>query len=137
MEVFLPEYPIRRQWSDRIKTIRLPLFPGYLFGRFQQKLPFRALCAPGLAHVVGFGDGPTPIPDVEIESVRRIVNSGLNVCGCPMLKEGRRVRMRSGPLKGIEGRLDKIKSQFRLVVSVELLGRSIAAEVEREAIEVL
>jgi transcription antitermination factor NusG len=137
VEVFLPDYASRRQWCDRVKVIRSPLFPGYLFGRFQRKPSGEALAAPGLAHIVGFADGPAPIPDEEIESVQRMVQSGLNLCGCPMLKSGRRVRIRSGPLKGVEGHLERIKSQFRLVVSVELLGRSIAAEVDPEAIEVL
>ncbi len=137
IEVFLPDYPSRQQWNDRVKMIRRPLFPGYLFGRFQKKLPSEALGAPGLVHIVGFADGPVPIPEEEIESVRRLVNSGLNVCGWPMLKTGQRVRVRRGPLKGLEGRLEKIKGQFRLVISVELLRRSIAAEVDSEAIEVL
>ena len=69
--------------------------------------------------------------------MRRLVESGLSVCGCPMLKTGERVRMRNGPLKGLEGRLERIKNQFRLIVSVELLCRSIATEVDLEAIEVL
>jgi len=137
VEAFLPDYPSRRQWNDRVKTIRRPLFPGYLFGRWQTRLPSEALGAPGLAHIVAFAGVPMPIPEEEIDSVRRLVDSGLNVCGCPMLKTGERVRMRSGPLKGLEGRLERIKSQFRLVVSVELLCRSIATEVDLEAIEVL
>jgi transcription antitermination factor NusG len=137
VEAFLPDYPSRRQWNDRVKTIRRPLFPGYLFGRLQKGLPREALGAPGLAHIVGFAGVPEPIPEEEIASVRRLVDSGLNVCGCPMLKTGARVRMRNGPLKGLEGRLEKIKNQFRLIVSVELLCRSIATEVDLEAIEVL
>lgn len=137
IEVFLPDYPSRRQWNDRVKMIRRPLFPGYLFGRFEKKLPSEALGAPGLVHIVGFADGPVPIPEEQIESVRRLVESGLNVCGWPMLKTGERVRVSKGPLKGLEGRLEKIKGQFRLVICVELLCRSIAAEVDSEAIEVL
>jgi transcription antitermination factor NusG len=118
-------------------VLRRPLFPGYLFGRLQKKVPFEVSGAPGLAHIVGFSDGPVPIPDEEIESVRRLVDSGLNVSGCSIVNVGSRVRMRSGPLKGVEGRLEKIKSQFRLVVSVELLGRSVAADVDLEGIEIL
>jgi transcription antitermination factor NusG len=137
VEVFLPDYPSRRQWHDRLKTIRLPLFPGYLFARFRKKLPSAALGAPGFAHIVGFADGPVAIPEKEIDSVRRMMESGVNVCGCPMFKAGRSVRMRSGPLKGLEGHLEKIKGQFRLVVSVKLLCRSVTAEVDPEAIEVL
>ena len=137
IETFLPDYPSRRQWNDRIKMIRRPLFPGYLFSRLPKKPPSQALGAPGLAYIVGFAGIPLPIPEQEIDSVRRVVDSGLNVCGCPMLKTGERVRMRSGPLKGLEGRLERIKSQFRLVISVELLSRSIATEVGWESIEVL
>jgi len=137
VEAFLPDYPTRRQWNDRVKTIRLPLFPGYLFGRWQKKLNYEALGAPGLAQIVAVAGVPVPIPEEEIDSVRRLVDSGLTVCGCPLLKTGQRVRMRSGPLKGLEGRLERIKNQFRLVVSVQLLSRSIATEVDVEAIEVL
>jgi transcription antitermination factor NusG len=137
VEAFLPDYPSRRQWNDRVKTIRRPLFPGYLFCRLQNKLPSEAWCAPGLAHIVSSAGVPAPIPEEEIDSVRRLVDSGLVVCGSPMLKTGERVRMRSGPLKGLEGRLERIKSQFRLVISVELLSRSIATEVSWETIEVL
>jgi transcription antitermination factor NusG len=137
IEVFLPDYSSRRHWHDRVKVLRRPLFPGYLFGRLQKKVPFEVSGAPGLAHIVGFSDGPVPIPDEEIESVRRLVDSGLNVSGCSIVNVGSRVRMRSGPLKGVEGRLEKIKSQFRLVVSVELLGRSVAADVDLEGIEIL
>lgn len=137
VEAFLPDYPSRRQWNDRVKTIRRPLFPGYLFCQLQNKLPSEAWCAPGLAHIVSSAGVPAPIPEEEIDAVRRLVESGLVVCGFPMLKTGERVRMRSGPLKGLEGHLERIKSQFRLVVSVELLSRSIATEVGWETIEVL
>ncbi len=137
VEAFLPDYPSRRQWNDRVKTIRRPLFPGYLFCRLQNKLPSEAVCAPGLAHIVSSAGVPVPIPEEEIESVRRLVDSGLVVCGSPMLKTGERVRMRSGPLKGLEGYLERIKNQFRLVISIELLSRSIATEVGWETIEVL
>ena len=137
IEVFLPDYPSRRDWHDRVKVLRLPLFPGYIFSRFQRKPPTVVLGAPGLAHVVGFADGPAPIPDDQIETVRRLVNSGLSVCGFPRLSTGNIVRMRNGPLKGLEGRVEKIRSQFRLVVSVELLGRSVATEVDPDTIEAL
>ncbi len=137
VEVFLPDYPTKRQWKDRVKTIRCPLFPGYLFGRFEEKVPVRVLGAPGLAHVVGFADGPASIPAEEIESVRRMIDSGLSLSGGSILRTGSRVRMRSGPLKGLEGRLEQVNNRHRLVISVELLCRSISAEVDAEAIEVL
>jgi transcription antitermination factor NusG len=137
VEAFLPDYPNRRQWNDRVKTIRRPLFPGYLFCRLQSKLPSEAWSAPGLAHIVSSAGVPVPIPEEEIDAVRRLLDSGLNVCGSPILRTGEWVRIRSGPLKGLEGQLERVKSQFRLVISVELLSRSIATEVGWEAIEVL
>jgi transcription antitermination factor NusG len=137
IEVLLPDYPVRHEWHDRVKLLRRPVFPGYLFGRFQKKPPVAVLGAPGLAHVVGFADGPAPIPDSQIESVRRLVESGLTVCACPMLKVGKRVRVCNGPLAGLEGRLDRIKSRFRFVVTVDLLCRSVAAEVDPASIEVI
>ncbi len=137
VETFLPDYAAKRQWNDRVKTIRFPLFPGYLFSRFGKKLPVEALGAPGLAHVVGFAGAPAPIPEDEIECVRRMVSSGLSLSGGSILRVGKRVRMRSGPLKGLEGRLEQLNGKNRLVISVELLCRSIAAEVDPDAIEVL
>lgn len=130
-EQFSPCYEAERQWSDRRRTIEKALFPGYIFCRLnpQDRLP--VLTIPGVVNVVGFGQGPTPIPECEIENVRKLVDSGLMVGPWPFLREGESVLIERGPLAGIEGVLQKVKGTFQLVVSIQLLQRSVSAQVER------
>jgi transcription antitermination factor NusG len=131
-EAFLPTYYTRNRWSDRIKTVERPLFPGYLFCRFyvDDRLPI--LVTPGIVGVVGFGKTLVPIPEVEIQAVEAMVRSGLPTMPWPFLRVGQRLIMERGPLRGLEGILQEIKSSYRFVVSVNLLQRSVAAEVESD-----
>lgn len=131
-EEFLPVSVTRRRWSDRIKTIEAPLFPGYVFCRFdiQKRLP--VLTTPGVVGIVGIGKHPAPIPDEEIARIQRIAASGLAAHPWPFLRVGERILIDRGPLAGMEGILLRIKREWRLVASIELLQRSIAVEVERD-----
>jgi transcription antitermination factor NusG len=133
-EEFAPSHKTERQWSDRKKEIDQFLFPGYVFCRFnpQDRLP--VLTAPGVVDVVGWGKIPAPIPDQEIERVRRMVQSGLLVSPWPYLELGQTVLIEHGPLAGMEGILAEVKGRCRLVVSINLLKRSISAEVERSCV---
>jgi transcription antitermination factor NusG len=133
-EALAPTYRARRQWSDRAKNLDLPLFSGYVFCRFDfaQRIP--VLDTPGVARIVGFGNGPAPVADEEIAAIQRVVASGLAVRPWPHLKPGDRVRVEHGPLRGVEGILLKEKESLRLIVGVELLQRSIAVELEPESI---
>jgi transcription termination/antitermination protein NusG len=132
-EAFLPSYVSRRRWSDRIKLVEAPLFPGYLFCRFNIHEPLPVLTTPGVIRIAGAGKIPTMIEDDEISAVRRILRSGLAAQTWPFLNLGSRVYIGSGPLTGLEGILinntDKID---RLVVSVTLLQRSVAVEIDRK-----
>jgi transcription antitermination factor NusG len=130
-EEFSPTYRTESQWSDRKKQIDRCLFPGYVFCRFdpQDRLP--VLTIPGIVGIVGFGKGPSPIPDQEIQAVHGIVGSGLLVCPWPFLETGQTVVIERGPLAGVEGILQEIRKTFRLVVSIRLLQRSVSAEVDR------
>lgn len=130
-EEFLPLYSCQRQWSDRVKRIELPLFPGYLFCRFnpQDRLPI--LTTPGVILIVGFGKTPVPVDDEEIAAIRAIVNSQLPAQPWPMLRCGQRVRINAGPLRGVEGIFTRHKDRDHLVVSVTLLQRSVAVEIDR------
>ena len=129
-ESFLPKYWRRRQWSDRIKKVELPLFPGYLFCRFnpQHRLPI--LQAPGLISIVGIAKVPVPIGEVEIEALRMLVSAGLSHQPWPYVRVGQRVRIEHGVLCGLEGILQSFKGHHRIVVSVSLLQRSVAAEID-------
>ena len=135
-EAFLPAYTCRRRWSDRIKELELPLFPGYLFCRMsiaERRLP--VLTTPGVRHIVGIGGAPVPVPDDEIDAVRAIVASGLAAQPWPFIRVGDRVRLQGGSLDGVEGILVATKKHHRLVVSVELLSRSVAVEVDQAWVE--
>jgi transcription antitermination factor NusG len=129
---FSPMYRTERQWSDRKKQIDLPLFPGYVFCRLNPEDRLPVLTVPGTVGLVGFGKGPSAIPDHEIESVRKMIGSGLLVAPWPFLEVGQTVLIERGPLTGVEGILQEIKKKtFRLVVSIQLLQRSVSAEVDR------
>ncbi len=137
LEEFLPLYKVRRRWSDRVKEVDVPLFDGYVFCRFDDKEMLPVLRAPGVVHVVSFDGIPASIPEEEIDAVRRLMESNLPASPCPYIKEGAAVRIRSGPMKGVEGRLVEIKNRYRLRLSVHLLQRSVEVEIDPESVEAL
>jgi transcription antitermination factor NusG len=136
-EEFSPSWKIERSWSDRKKEMDQFLFPGYVFCRLDPANRLPVLSAPGVVDLIGFGKIPAPVPDHEIESIRRMVQSGLFVMPWPFLELGHRVLIERGPLAGVEGILDEVKGKCRLVVSVQLLQRSVSAEVDRNWIRPL
>lgn len=136
-EEFSPSWKTERRWSDRTKEMDQFLFPGYVFCRLNPSDRLPVLTAPGVVDLVGFGKIPAPIPEHEIENVRRMVQSGLFVMPWPFLELGHRVLIERGPLAGVEGILDEVKGKCRLVVSVQLLQRSVSAEVDRDWIRPL
>ena len=129
-ELFLPLYTCRKRWSDRIKKVELPLFPGYLFCRFDPYDRLPILKTPWLIKIVGFNNIPTPVDDEEISSVRTLITSGSAAQPWPFFAVGDKVRIESGPLRGVGGVLTQIKGQNKLVVSITLLQRSVAVEVD-------
>jgi transcription antitermination factor NusG len=136
-EAFLPLRQVKRRWSDRDKTMDDPVFPGYLFCRFGLSNRFRVLNVPGVARIVGAGLTPIAIPDDEIRSVERLVESRMMLHPWPYLKSGQRVRIDRGPLEGLEGMVIRAADGSpRVVVSVALLQRSVAAEIDRDWITV-
>jgi transcription antitermination factor NusG len=134
-EAFLPLYPIRRQRSDRYKSVDLPLFPGYVFCRFEAKHRFPLLTIPGVLHVVGVGRIPSPIDDAEILAIQNVTRSHLQVEPWPFLESGQRVRLKSGPLSGAEGFLICLRRQYRVVLNLPTLRKAIAVEIERNWVE--
>src|ERR1017187_3774929 len=129
-EVFLPVYSCLRRWSDRVKELSLPLFPGYLFLRRGLGPQLPILTTPGVSGLVGFAGEPAVVSDAEIESVRQVLAKGVHVEPHPFLKCGDWVRVNGGPLEGMEGILVRNKSQFRLVLCVDLVQKSVAVEVD-------
>jgi transcription antitermination factor NusG len=134
VETVLPLYRSRRRWSDRIKEVTLPLFPGYVFSRFSYRSRVRVLRVPGVRSVVSAGLKPAPIPAREIEAIGAMARSGLPVKPWPFLKVGQRVVMTAGPLRGLEGILVEFRKTWHVIVSVELLQRSVAAEVDIDSV---
>ena len=137
MEEFLPLYKSRREWSDRVTVVELPLFGGYVFCRLDRRSMVSALSTPGVIHVLGYGTEPAPVPDIEISAIRRLLSSKMPATPCPYLKTGVTVRIRHGAMQGLEGRLERVKNSCRLVLSVHLLQRSVALEVDPESVEVV
>jgi transcription antitermination factor NusG len=126
-ELFFPSYRCRKHWSDRIKDVEAPLFPGYLFCRFNPQTRLPILKTPGVIQIVGFNRRPVPVDDGEILAIQRFIAAGIPSQPWPFLQLGDRVRIESGPLRGLEGILIEFKGNHRLVVSVTLLQRSVAA----------
>jgi transcription antitermination factor NusG len=131
-EGFLPIYQAHNRWSDRLKAVELPLFPGYVFCRLdpQRRLPL--LTIPGVLHLVGIGKTPTPIEDAEIAAIQTAVRSGLLTEPWPYLEAGQQVRLEDGPLEGLGGILVDTPGGERIVVSVTLLKRSVSVAIERQ-----
>jgi transcription antitermination factor NusG len=129
-EWFLPVYKDRKQWSDRIKQVEIPLFPGYLFCRFdaQHRLPI--LKTPGVVQIVGYNRQPVAVDEAEIAAIQTLVASGMPNQPCSFVEIGDRVAIGSGPLRGLEGILVESRGRHKFVLSVSLLQRSVAVEID-------
>ena len=136
LDVFNPTYTEHRPWADRIGTVTKPLFPGYLFARFPLERRMPVLMTPGVKQILGIGKQPVPVPDEELASVRAMVDSRLPLQSCEFLMAGTRVIAVRGPLAGARGVLVRhCGTSLRVVVSIELIQRSISAEVDQSWIE--
>ena len=131
----LPLYTKVSQWKDRKKEIQLPLFPGYLFVRIPLLNRMAVLTTFGVVYIVGDGSGSLPVPEESINSIQSFLTQGLKCDPHPYLKVGNRVRITEGPLNGIEGILIRKKNRTLLVVSVDLIQRSVSVEIESWKIE--
>jgi transcription termination/antitermination protein NusG len=129
-DAFLPTIPKWSRWKDRKKKIDWPLFPGYCFARFdaQDRLPI-VKCT-GVVTIVSSDGEIIPIPDVEIDGIRRLVESDLQYDPCPLIHEGMMVEVTHGPLKGVIGRLSRKGPHARLVLAVDLIGQAVSVEVD-------
>lgn len=126
---FLPTSQVRRRWSDRIKILDEPLFPGYVFCQSRAPLLSGLRGTPGIIRIVNFGGKPCPVPDCDIEDLLRVIQSGRDVAGCPYLAAGQTVQVVSGPLIGVSGTITQIKKRNRLVLSLDVIMKSISVEI--------
>ncbi|HSL22603.1 MAG TPA: UpxY family transcription antiterminator [Vicinamibacterales bacterium] len=129
-EVFLPTIPRWSRWKDRKKKIDWPLFPGYCFARFEARERLPILTCNGVVSIVSFDGEPAPVPDLEIDGIRRLVTSDLQYDPCPLIREGTMVEVTHGPLRGVVGRLVRKGSHARLVLAVDLIGQAVSVEVD-------
>jgi transcription antitermination factor NusG len=136
-ECFLPLYSSVRRWKDRRVTVALPFFPGYVFVRLSLRNRLRVVQIPSVVRLVGFNGLPTALPDEEMEILRKGLWQSLHVEPHPFLTLGRRVRITGGPFAGLEGVLKRKKNNLRVVVSLELIQRSVAVDVDAVDIEPL
>jgi transcription antitermination factor NusG len=130
VEHYLPLYSSVRRWKDRRVQLEFPLFPGYVFVRLALRDRLRVVQIPSVVRLVGFGGLPTALPDEEMEILRKGLCQGLRAEPHPFLTVGWRVRITAGPFAGLEGVLKRKKSNLRVVVSLELIQRSVAVDVD-------
>jgi transcription antitermination factor NusG len=129
-EPFAPTYLLRKRWSDRIKTLEKPLFPGYVFVRTPGTTVSGLLCStPGVVRLLTFGGRPIPLPDFEMDAVRRFTLFGKPL-PTPHVNVGQKVEIRDGPFTGIVGIVRQIRNRACLIVSVQLISQSIYVEVD-------
>jgi transcription antitermination factor NusG len=133
-QTLLPTYKMKRRWSGKMREVTAPLFPGYVFCQFdaQKRLPI--LITPGVLSVVSAGRVPLPVDDKEIAAVQTVISSGCQAEPWPYLEVGQRIRIENESFRGLEGILIQFKGNHRLVVSVSLLRRSVALEIDRGAV---
>jgi transcription termination/antitermination protein NusG len=130
IEVFLPTIAKWSRWKDRKKKIDWPLFPGYCFARFNPQDRMPILKCTGVVSIVSVEGEPAPIPDHQLEGIRRVIESELAFDPVPMLQEGMLIEVVHGPLKGVFGRLLRKSDKARLVLSVDLIGKGVSVEVD-------
>ena len=134
-EEYLPLCRSTRRWSDRMKTVEMPLFSGYIFCKFdiQKRLPI--LIVPGVLSIVGIGKAPATIPESQISSLQQVIASGMPCGPWPFVRAGQRISVERGPLAGLKGTVLEVKSSLRLILSLPLLQRSVAVEIDRHCVD--
>lgn len=131
---FLPTCRVRRRWSDRVSIVEEPLFPGYVFCRSQSNLMEIIRGSAGIICVVAFGGRPHPVPDKEIEALQQIVRGNREYSAFPYLNVGQKVQVISGPLTGVSGTVTQFKNRDRLVISLEVIMKSVSVEIDKSEV---
>jgi transcription antitermination factor NusG len=130
VEHFLPLYESARRWKDRRVLLQMPLFPGYVFVKLALCNRLQLLQIPGVVQLVSFNGHPASLPQEDIQAVRNCLDRGQQVEPHPYLTAGRRARVMSGPLRGLDGIILRRKNKTRFVLSFELILRSVAVEID-------
>jgi transcription antitermination factor NusG len=135
LNCFLPLYRSVRRWKDRRKELDMALFPGYVFVKLNLQDRLGVLRAPGVLRFVTFQGQPAAVSDSEIHALEASLSAGLRPQPHPYLRQGKRVRVTSGPLANTEGIMIRRKDGFRLVLSINLITRSVMLEVDESDVE--
>jgi transcription antitermination factor NusG len=135
VESFLPTSTTASRWKDRTVRIHLPLFPSYVFARIELARRVAVLTVPGVIRILSANGVPIPIPDSEIDAVRRCINEGAKLEAHTFVTSGMRVRVRSGPFAGLEGIVTQGDGKYKVLVSITAIHQSIALELDRECLE--
>ena len=133
-ETLVPVYKTRKKWSDRSKIVEMPLFPSYIFCRFDPEIQGKIISTPGVTGIVGFGKGPVPVRSDEIASLKILVESGSECRPHAFFQAGEEVDVVSGPLTGIRGVVVSNGRKTRIVISVQLIQGSVVVEVDEDCV---
>lgn len=136
VEHFLPTYQSVRRWKDRKKVLKLPLFPGYIFVRMDLKDRLRILEVPGVVRLISFNGLPTALQDDEIDTLREGLAQTCAIRPYPYIVAGRHVLIVRGPFQGLEGVLIRQKKNLRVVLSLDLIRRSVLVDVDIADLEI-
>ena len=134
--VFLPVCRTRNRWADRFKIVETPLFRGYVFARLDPSRPNSIFSTPGVLKIVGTGRNPLPVEESEISAIRRAVDANLQLRECDFFTIGQRATVIGGTLAGLEGTVVRLKQKTRLILSISLLQRSVALEIDESVVRV-
>ena len=135
IECFLPVYESIRYWSDRKKKVELPLFSCYLFVKITLKEKMNALQTDGAVHFIAFNNLPAAIPDAQINSLKKIIDNNLPIAHVNDWEVGQKVEVKSGPLKGVQGKIQKIKNKSQLVIIIDALAQAVGVEIDEKEVK--
>jgi transcription antitermination factor NusG len=130
LQTFLALYKRRHVYTNQARENDLPLFPGYVFCRFDVLKKTPVLATTGVLSIIGIGKQPAPIDDIEIHSLQTAMKSGLLIEACDFVPTGRKVRINKGSLTGVEGIVVGVRNSIRLILSIRLLQRSVQVEID-------
>jgi transcription antitermination factor NusG len=137
IETFLPLREVLSRWKDRKKRIQIPLFPGYLFVNIRLKEMWDVLNRRSVVRILGVKGVPIPVPADQISAIRSLLESNLRYDPYPYFSEGREVIVINGPLQGIRGKILEVRGNYRLILSVDLIQRSVSVEIDIKDVELV
>jgi transcription antitermination factor NusG len=137
IETFLPLREVLSRWKDRKKRIKIPLFPGYLFVNIDLKEMWDVLNRRSVVRILGVKGIPIPVPVEQINAIRRLLESDLRYDPYPYFAEGKEVIVVNGPLQGVKGKILEVRGNYRLVLSVDLIQRSVSLEIDIKEVELV